>query len=1204
MNCINTSSEEFKKLVEKTNISPIELEMEIARWQKSKDTNRFPTSDELLNSIKVLDTMYSSNMVFFKNYNFEGEPTIHKVVDLSDMGNIKGLRKYNESFVIDPTIYGIPKGKSINARTNLIISQGKVFIKKGNNSAFGEFYSYLDYKNPIRIKGRTYYYLTDKYIFDTPENVHRKEQEENFKKVQYARAAGQGRYGIKPSKRANLSPRLKTEFTEYIKQLKEHENNTLEIKAGIKDFGKYVDSLKTDPEDYKNPIVRQHALDNLIDQITLHSPTQITQFKNFLNNLPTVVLINMNLNFYNAEIDVNVDEEGFADIHIGKELPESEYINLNKYGNRIGFINRTYKPSLGTNARMPEDNIYKPYIEKVNQKIFNNTFEKRLTNEEISILQSKYKIKVPSGLRSKGIAVLLEIDKERPILARKFKNEYKFKSDRQSENVLKKLKENFDKNDETQIYNVNSLIKKHNAVNSLYGLYLDMINHTQIFDKQFQINIPTESPYEDLEFQPKMLIRNTAKFVYDMNAFNPLLKQTNKIIEELYSEWNLSQVSEKQRFQDIYEAVITGEGPIADKLKSTIKGTWLTNLINRLVDFIFGRNKNTAMDIMEDIINNLHETMVATDTMSIYKQGRFTDFNILKQNIENLQVQDNIGLIFQQGNDLINMINAEEPISKINNLLKLGFDAHLEDFQTLPEGLNFKNQSIVYLNSLKEFPQDIYFGLGDEHELPFGNGKIVYLKSLNKADIPYRILNKLTGWDVRTKDWQDPSIQGIETFTKTESQLLTGVKSKYGFSHMATYYPLRTEAFHYTLGLPGKPVTVEFNAGTDKFPNAYYKAQNYHGVKGDKPLGWLGGVIGDTKKINKVNPKDFYYNGKHYEETSRKEGNHWVRIFTIDGRDTGLIPYNNALETLKKDIEKNIKSIKTFSITEVQSDSQQRTHELKEGISLRGVDLKPFQQYKSQIGNEFDGWYYVFAGTGIFTVLKNNPDIEEIRIPTSAYYRTKHSLAPVEIYDKIGSVFKHTMSEDGNWYVISVKNLTGVAPANMKDQYDVIVKAAIAKGLKDQKDITPDLGSDRELAQDVLNEIVKTDFFRKYFNSELGIDHLHELDSYIDKKYSDKKPDQMGIDSNQEGGEKELVGPDGEIINDENNEEDSELQNLINNANKKDNIKLDIDDLLDQLNEAITKRDTKKANYIKQVLDDYFPKPKEDWKNEDNSCGI
>lgn len=52
MKCIVRTSQEFLKLVEETNLSPIMLDMRIGKWQEVNNSDEFPSAEEILNYTK------------------------------------------------------------------------------------------------------------------------------------------------------------------------------------------------------------------------------------------------------------------------------------------------------------------------------------------------------------------------------------------------------------------------------------------------------------------------------------------------------------------------------------------------------------------------------------------------------------------------------------------------------------------------------------------------------------------------------------------------------------------------------------------------------------------------------------------------------------------------------------------------------------------------------------------------------------------------------------------------------------------------------------------------------------------------------------------------------------------------------------------------------------------------------------------------
>jgi hypothetical protein len=273
-------------------------------------------------------------------------------------------------------------------------------------------------------------------------------------------------------------------------------------------------------------------------------------------------------------------------------------------------------------------------------------------------------------------------------------------------------------------------------------------------------------------------------------------------------------------------------------------------------------------------------------------------------------------------------------------------------------------------------------------------------------------------------------------------------------------------------------------------------------------------------------------------------------------------------------------------VTEIQSDLLQRTYELSEKyLDKNGYHadhpFRQFTQYKSKLENYYDGWLYVFAGTGLAMMLKNNPSIEKIFIPTSDYYENSVSRnSPYQYYDKLALLYPNAvLTEDGKFWEINRSDIYS-ENTNQKSMYDSIIKAAVVAGTKAQKEATPDLDSDRNLAFDVLNSLNDLGILSEYLNSNEGKKHLEEIREWITGRFLDEKP----FTDDTPGGELQLVDPQGNPIDDEDMQEDEELEQLLRSSDKK--IKLDVNQLLDDLQDALKAKDVNKQNFIKKLLDE------------------
>ena len=150
---------------------------------------------------------------------------------------------------------------------------------------------------------------------------------------------------------------------------------------------------------------------------------------------------------------------------------------------------------------------------------------------------------------------------------------------------------------------------------------------------------------------------------------------------------------------------------------------------------------------------------------------------------------------------------------------------------------------------------------------------------------------------------------------------------------------------------------------------------------------------------------------------------------------------------------------------------------------------------------------------------------------------------------------------------------------------DVYITTYIKTFVKMQKESTPGLAADFELAQDAITFMVESEpHIHQFLNSEQGQKYLDDkLNPWLEKEFSKDEPTQDVEDTDTEGGV--LVTPEGEEIEGEYKE--SDLDKLVKESLKKPEITystVDTDYLLDQLNESIESKDKQRQNIIKQIL--------------------
>jgi len=150
---------------------------------------------------------------------------------------------------------------------------------------------------------------------------------------------------------------------------------------------------------------------------------------------------------------------------------------------------------------------------------------------------------------------------------------------------------------------------------------------------------------------------------------------------------------------------------------------------------------------------------------------------------------------------------------------------------------------------------------------------------------------------------------------------------------------------------------------------------------------------------------------------------------------------------------------------------------------------------------------------------------------------------------------------------------------------DVYITTYIKTFVKMQKESTPGLAADFELAQDAITFMVESEpHIHQFLNSEQGQKYLdNKLNPWLEKEFSKDEPTQDVEDTDTEGGV--LVTPEGEEIEGEYKE--SDLDKLVKDSLKKPEITystVDTDYLLDELNESIKSKDKQRQNVIKQIL--------------------
>lgn len=1120
--------------------------------------------------------------------------------------SIKTFRKKNPTL----NIY-TDKGYGSNDIIYKRLANGKegAFVKATGNFAFKDYYYYLDYANKITLGRQTYYFLTDNFSKGTQREFYEKAQNEMARK----KAAKEGRYTISPTKNPYLSPRLKKTFFKYLESLKEKMAELPEMLKAIqrqkllldkydkrieeefkKEHAKSIERFKNIDED---PLVRQSAIDNLLKNL---NSKYITEYKDFFEKLPTIVLVNMNLQAYIT---------GYSS--------SMEAVDMQSYGSRPfrydPFL-QEFSSSIGdaplipnTSSVIPTEfeqrwrggssvrNSFKYAIEAVNKKIVANTLDTQLTEKEKENLYSIGYRSFVNNVKTKSMAVALEIikqdgnrnatifyrqlQKNKEAIKEKLKQKFLTKFPEEAKLIneyrealipeMNAYLENQDKifniinSKLTSSFKFNTGFAKENVTNvedvptsqqydtrdgimsytyfgNDKGWYLEYdysgtFDGMTIFDKTRKltdeevVDIFNESADSRKDQNIKLALLKTGEFIYDSARYSPDLTAFNAIINSVRNEIVDSNMdpqmqyymSDTEIFARVYSALILKSGYIYDILKNQSSSNQIQERVNDIVDWITG---GTAADVLEQKLDSIYEFIKGKNT-------------IVTSNELTLSYSPELGLYKQYENNktVDDLIKAQASIYTIQGAVEKSLDSSeigllkLES-KNLPEGFYIGGAKKLDFPNLTSFPQEFQF----THRIDYVNMPEISLNMLPKDFREYLETGLLT---VNLKDYkkQKTKVRPEEPvddvfISKTKSNLLSQKEAKYSFDHNATLYYDENSFPYYKLNAPGKKFRVEFSAPENSpFPEELYAAfkLNHGGkrMKADNAIGWFSGT------------------------------------FTRDA----------------------------LYVTEVQSDLLQRTFELSnKWLDEKGFGdthkFRKFTGFKSKLENYYNGWMYVFTGTGLQVTLKNNPDIKEIYIPTSDYYKKNVSAAsPYQYYDKMASIFPSaTKTDDGKFYKIDRKDIfTGISK-DTKGYYDVIIKSALSAGIKEQKDLTPDIGSDREIAIDILTTLFDIDILSEYLLSPQGEQHLAEIEEYINEKYSDEKP----MTDDTSGGE--LVDSEGNVIpEEEESEESKQISDLIKQSEEinQRRASLDVDNLLDQLSEAIQEKDVNRQNFIKKLLE-------------------
>lgn len=687
-------------------------------------------------------------------------------------------------------------------------------------------------------------------------------------------------------------------------------------------------------------------------------------------------------------------------------------------------------------------------------------------------------------------------------------------------------------------------------------------------------------------FHPYNLGRGLSSYIYEVARGSKELAIFNAIVEKFSREYNImagvfdNTAEPKEKFNQIFGALILGTDPeLRSYLKrqpSSILESLILSIIN-IIQYIAG--KPSLADVFEKNLNeiiefaklkntyfvtretpNPHATpVIRAHEMSsfIVKNGEVLNasstFSSISRDIYDWP--EGIGFIEHQNRSrelvlerLRFYIDNNVSVDTINNFLDYNYahfvfepERNFAGITSLPEGINLSRFGRLYFPDLTHFPTDFEMSHSvDTFIAPKLEGYSIPSKLENLLDnIRHTVIGTVEV--IRTNQGR-ARIVPIDTMeiSASVSKLLTNAKPKYNFSHAATlysadsknllpFYRFDLENKPYNIKLKdnpyhGKAYNIEFSASSDSpFPEEVFELMRLkHAnriMSTDRPLGWFGGILSN------------------------------------DG--------------------------KTFSLTELQSDILQRTKDLELALKIRlGYSERDSKKIKTQIENYYDGWIYVFTATAIRLLKKNFPNLEQLNIPVSSFFAqkiTRKTSDIVRVYDKISQSLSAKETNNPNWKTVDVRNILSSPENSKKNQYDFIIKSGINAGLKEQKQIAPDVGSDREIAFDMLQSLSETPLLNEYMR--LNSDHIREIEKWIEETFSDEKP----VTDSTEGGE--LVGPDGEVIGGEEESSDSELDELIKETARK-KVPFDIDYALDQLSEAMKRGDQVQVSFLKKLLEE------------------
>jgi len=989
-------------------------------------------------------------------------------------------------------------------RHDIIRIGNNIYVKSGDNLAFKQFYPFLDFSKKYKVRGRTFYYLTNNFVYSPGSSIGASREYSIMK----ARAIKQGKFGIKPIK---TKPRLTKRAKEAIEAFIEKKRSYIPlIKEEIEKFVYQVDKSRQSASDHLRSIANSY--ESLMDPSHKEEYIKILEsrflrqteefFKtyegddgedmikstmstlsNYLQKLPALVLFNMvhdqpvsEFSAMESEIDDEFSEFIYR-FSVSSVIPESFISGEN--GRRISL---------------------KSIFDTVNVEIFSDRgLREKLTADEIMKISKSgifRKVDTSNLKRTKALAVFLEVyDRHGHVAANTFWSAYRKNINTASAEIIQKY---FNKNKgREEDYNsiMDDIRDTLKGVDKYSGAYVDSesIEYRTWFSRISSSFVPLIDIAEG--------IYKSASGSVELHILNRMLLEVPELGDDPY-----------QRFRKIVDLIFTNEEDLSEEDRSVLeylKTTKAKSLFNNILRafrellrfIIYGPDfqSRSAFEALSAQMDKVHE----------YLAGRNTVFSLqigTGERKEEIVVNDQV----------VEIKNTEDRVRYgISSNIEVDTDENgvsetlLERF---PEGSTLQYVRVLEAPNLKSVPVDFRF----PHQLQKFIAPNLSIQDIPEGEFKSFLLNEMRY--VKLKDYEKERLREkgglgmIFNISSAVSKLYTSGKPKYSFEHKAL---LKTNLGvgslpMYTLGENGSVFNIEFGAGANSpFPESLYERFRLdHGLRKlyiDKPIGWFGGV------------------------------------YSVEN--------------------------KTISVTEVQSDLLQRS--------------KTIGELRSKVENYYDGWLYVFTGTAINLLLNYYEDVTHIRIPTSETYKKFKKESPSQYYDKIASVFPTTLSEDGRWHVIKVSDIFGKISPDKKSQFDFMIKAGVRAGVKEQKEITPDLQSDRDNAMDILESLKESEILGSYLKS--SPDHVSEIEKWIEREFSNEKP----MTDDTKGGE--LVGPDGEVIEEDEGYEETDMDRLVREtaANKKREYVFDLDWALDELSAAMKNNDTARVNFIKRLLEEH-----------------